>query len=154
MAPNQNRPFPRAVLAGAAFAVGASMILAAAGRQAEPEASPFADAGLVAERTLRFEDLPGGAIAVFDVRAGVPVTTVESGQGHFLRATLRGLVRERRAIEAGGGSVGKDQPFRVAAWNDGRVTLDDLATGRRVELVAFGHSNVEAFARLLPEAGR
>ncbi len=32
----------------------------------------------------------------------------------------------------------RPQPFHLSAWRDGRLTLDDPATGRHVELEAFG----------------
>lgn len=149
-----NRPFPRFALAGAGVVMAGSLAIAiGVGGDVRTE-SPFAPADLVAERSLRFEDRSNGAVAVYDAAKGNPVATIEPGQGHFVRATLRGLVRERRQQEAGGGLAAQDMPFRVAAWSDGRVTLDDPATGRRVELIAFGPDNVAPFARLLDGGAR
>ncbi|MDW8445235.1 MAG: photosynthetic complex assembly protein PuhC [Acetobacteraceae bacterium] len=70
---------------------------------------------------------------------------VPPGEGGFVRATLRGLARERRMNEAGGAEV----PFRVSVWEDGRLTLEDTATGRLVDLGAFGQTQVQTFARLV-----
>jgi putative photosynthetic complex assembly protein len=41
-------------------------------------------------------------------------------------------------------------PFRLALHADGRLTLEDPATSRTIELQAFGPANSGAFARLLP----
>ncbi len=40
-------------------------------------------------------------------------------------------------------------PFHLTRWSDGRLTIDDTATGQLIELEAFGHTNEDAFARLL-----
>ena len=42
-----------------------------------------------------------------------------------------------------------DPPFRLARWSDGRLTLEDPTTGRRIELGAFGPTNAEVFAELM-----
>ncbi|MFY7781768.1 MAG: photosynthetic complex assembly protein PuhC, partial [Tagaea sp.] len=46
-----------------------------------------------------------------------------------------------------------ETPFRLSMWRDGSLVLDDPATGRRVDLRAFGATNRDAFARLLPRSG-
>ncbi len=99
----------------------------------------------IATRELRFEDRPDGAVAIFDARHGTIIALVPPGEGGFVRATLRGLARERRMNDAGGAEV----PFRVSVWEDGRLTLEDTATGRLVDLGAFGHTQVQTFARLV-----
>jgi putative photosynthetic complex assembly protein len=63
---------------------------------------------------------------------------------------MRGLARERRmhGIEA-------SPPFLLTHWSDGRLTLRDTATDRLIDLGAFGHTNLGAFAALLaPPAAR
>lgn len=81
----------------------------------------------------------------FDAHGGEVVTVLQPGTNGFIRATLRGLGRARR-LEG----IGPDAPFHLTAWKDGRLTLDDPTTGRRVDLEAFGITNETAFARLLP----
>jgi putative photosynthetic complex assembly protein len=66
-----------------------------------------------------------------------------------MRGTLRGLARDRRMRD-----LGPEAPFRLVSWTDGRLTLDDTATGRRLDLLAFGQTQAEAFARLLPTGER
>ena len=41
------------------------------------------------------------------------------------------------------------RPFRLTRWSDGRLSLDDPATGRRIELDAFGPTNTAVFAHLM-----
>jgi hypothetical protein len=38
-------------------------------------------------------------------------------------------------------------------WNDGRLTLDDPVSGRRLDLEAFGRDNAGAYAALLTGRG-
>ena len=102
-------------------------------------------ASTVAERMLRFEDRPDGAVAVIDGINGETVELLRGEQG-FVRGALRALARERRARD-----LGPEQPFRLTAHADGRVMLFDPATGSRVDLESFGPSNAAAFARYLPQ---
>ena len=46
---------------------------------------------------------------------------------------MRGLARERRSH-----GFGNDAPFTLTAWRDGELSLTDTATGRSIELTAFG----------------
>ena len=101
----------------------------------------------VATRDLRFEDRADGAVLIYDARATTPFDVVQ-GQNGFLRGTLRGLARTRRSE-----GLDSSKPFHLAAWSDGRLTLDDPATGRHVELEAFGSSNAAVFAHMLPGLG-
>ena len=61
---------------------------------------------------------------------------------------MRGLARERRREGAGDAT-----PFVLTAWSDGRISLDDSATGRTVPLEAFGPTNEGAFAQLFQASG-
>lgn len=101
------------------------------------------DAAAVQTRALRFEDRPDGSIAVIDARSGLVVHRV-TGEAGFVRGTLRGLARERKRL--GGGP---DQAFELVARADGRFTLVDPVTGRRVDLDSFGPVNAAGFAALL-----
>ena len=67
-----------------------------------------------------------------------------TGENGFLRGTLRGFARTRRADQ-----VSSEMPFRVTGYEDGRLTLADPSTGRVVELEAFGSANEAVFVRLL-----
>ena len=106
---------------------------------ATPEAAPVRTADLV------FEDRPDGSIAVRDAHDRALIDVVPPATNGFLRVLLAGQVRERRREAIGAPSV----PFHLTSWSDGRLTLDDPATHKLIELDAFGPDNAGVFARLL-----
>ncbi len=106
---------------------------------ATPDATPVRQADLV------MEDHDDGSISVFDAQTHGLVDTVPPKTNGFLRVVLAGMVRERRREDIGSPS----RPFHLTRWSDGRLTLDDAATHRLIELNAFGETNEGAFARLL-----
>jgi putative photosynthetic complex assembly protein len=97
-----------------------------------------------AVREFRFEDRPDGSIAVLDANGLGSVMEIEPGTNGFLRSTMRGLARERKRAGATA-----QIPFRLSAHADGRLTLEDPATGRRVDLGSFGPANSAVFARIM-----
>lgn len=137
-------PFPRNVLIIAGSVVLLSIMAAAAGRitgagNSAPTAAP------VVSRDLLFRDRPDGGVAVFDARdTSAPIEIVAPATNGFLRATMRGLARQRLRQDAD-----VEVPFRLTEWADGRLTLTDPTTGRRVEMEAFGITNEQVFADLL-----
>jgi putative photosynthetic complex assembly protein len=139
-----SRPFPRAPLIGAAVLVGLTIVLAAGVRlSGVGVAQPTTQA--VEVRKLHFLDRKDGGITVSDAAAGDRIVDIVKPEtGYFLRATLRGLAQQRKREDEGAGT-----PFVLTGWNDGRLTLDDPVTGRRVDLEAFGETNEEVFAKLL-----
>jgi len=95
---------------------------------------------------LRFFDQPDGAVRVST--AGGEDRMIPTATGGFVRGVLRSLVRERRAR-----GLGADQPFRVTQWSDGAVTIQDLATGRTLNLNAYGPTNRLDFVALISPPG-
>ena len=98
----------------------------------------------VESRDLNFMDGQGGAVLVLDHRDGKVVETLPPGSNGFVRVVLRGLARERKL-----GDIGPQPPFRLARHANGQLTLTDTASGKQVDLDAFGAANVGAFARLM-----
>lgn len=138
--------FPRIALWGAAGVIALSIALAAAGqRQARlPPASTDAfDLTKPTAVTLLFDDLANGGVAVLDGETGASITTLAPGSNGFVRGVMRGLARERRLH-----GLDRTKPFSLARWPDGRLTLDDPATGRHIELAPFGATNQAAFGEL------
>lgn len=148
-----NQPFPRGLLVGAALLVGLSLVTVAAVRiRGLATASAPADinqSATVIARELRFEDRSDGGVAVFDVQSKKSLDVIPGGSNGFLRATLRGLARDRRSR-----GIGSEVPFRLSQRADGQVILEDPTTQRRVYLAAFGATNANAFARLLTATER
>ena len=137
-------PLPRGLIIGAGVLLMFTICAVAVVRlQASAKQSNQAVV-LEQSRDLRFEDRDDGSVAVLDAKNQQLVARLAPGTNGFVRGTLRGLARERRQH-----NEGSAQAFRLAAWSNGHLTLDDLATGRRLELGAFGPINANDFARLL-----
>lgn len=140
-----DRPFPRGVLLGAAALLGVAVMAAGFARVTGIGITTNPSAAPVESLALRFADRSDGAVEVLRADdAAQLVGVLEPGTNGFIRSVVRGLVRERRA-----NGVGESPAFELTRWADGRLSLADPATGRSVELSAFGASNAGAFGRLL-----
>lgn len=135
---------PRGALIGAGILVLASLLMVATARLTGygPAKPPVSAA--VTQLDLRFEDRSDGAVLIYAQDTDRLVDTLAPGTNGFVRGVLRGLVRERRADH-----IGPTPPFRLTRWADGRLSLDDLSTGRHVDLEVFGPTNAGAFADIL-----
>ena len=134
--------FPRWILYFAGGIIAFSLISVALVRITGNGPDQIA-AAAVAERMLRFDDMPNGGVLVTDGVTGVRVAELQGEQG-FVRGALRALTRERSARD-----IGSKQPFKLTARVDGRLTLDDPSTGRRIDLESFGPTNSSVFFRFL-----
>jgi putative photosynthetic complex assembly protein len=115
-----------------------------------PAASPVAmreqaHIAPVKSRDLRFVDRADGAVLIEDAGNGAIASVIAPGQETgFIRGVMRGLARERRSR-----GIGDGPSFNLTLWQDGQLSLTDSATGRAIELTAFGTANRAAFAVLL-----
>ncbi|MFL5254096.1 MAG: photosynthetic complex assembly protein PuhC [Rhodopila sp.] len=136
--------FPRAILIAVGAAVVLSILAAAAGRMwGESYTAPTAP--LVASRDLLFKDLPDGGVAIYDAHdQSAPISIAAPMTNGFLRASMRTLASTRKNW-----NEDRNVPFRLTAWADGRLTLEDPTTHRIVEMEAFGIDNEKVFAALL-----
>ena len=135
--------FPRGPLFGVAALLAVTLGGAGVSRiQGGPTAMPTTVAAVA--RDITFEDRQDGALIVTDAQNGAVLGIVEPGTNGFLRATMRGLARQR--IQQG---IGREAAFRLTAWQDGRLTLEDPTIKRRLDLEAFGPTNAAAFATFL-----
>ncbi len=143
---------PKGALMLACGLVVVSLAATSAARIAQlpPAAIPAAvrtseHARIVTTRNLRFTDRADGAVVIEDVTArrlaGTVAPFTESG---FVRSVMRGLARDRRMR-----GLGADAPFALTLWSNGQLSLTDTATGRALELGAFGPTNRAAFMALL-----
>ena len=139
---------PRLPLAAMALLVLISLAGVIGVRWAGTGSQQQADAATVARRSLHFADRPDGSVAVSDARSGELLLSVAPGTNAFLRSTMRSMARERRRQ-----GQGPAEPFELLARADGRLTLLDPGTARRIDLESFGPSNAAVFIRLLPAAG-
>lgn len=144
----ETKGMPREVLIFAAVLIAVVIIGAGTARLTGfgRAAPPVAEA--VQSVSLRFEDQEDGSVLVRRGNDGALIYRVAPETNGFMRQTLRGLVRDRRRS-----GLGDETPFVLTYWKDGRLTLDDPAIDRRLELEFFGHTNAGAFALLLQASG-
>jgi putative photosynthetic complex assembly protein len=122
-----------------------SLVLAVWTRLSGADITQMPPAKPVMTRYLQFVDRADGAVVVLDARrAAKPIQILPPGSNGFVRATMRSFARDRRSRD-----IGAAAPFRLSASADGRLTLEDPATGRSIELEAFGHTNAGVFAGFL-----
>lgn len=141
---NSEPNVPRGLLLGAVALVALAMVAAGAGRLWDFGSTRVALAAPVETADLRFEDRKDGAIVVRPVAAPDVVRVLEPGTNGFVRTALRSMAQERLVKGAG-----PEVPFRLARQPGGGLWLEDLATGRRIGLDAFGAGNAKAFVQLL-----
>lgn len=142
--PVRDNSVPRRPLIAAGLLIGFSLVLATTARLTGIGRVSLPEAEIVTIRELRFVDRPDGLVAVLEPTDGRELEILPAGTNGFLRGVLRGLARDRKLAGFDDGP-----PFRLIRWSDGRLSLDDPTTGRRVDLGAFGQGNAQAFARLV-----
>ena len=138
---------PTLPLGALGLLVALSVVGTAAVRLSGVSAQQRADAPTTQQLQLRFDDGPQGSLLVHEAGSGrLLYAAAQPGADGFLRSTVRGMARERKRR-----GLNDTAPFALLARADGRLTLLDPATGRRIDLEAFGPTNAGVFARLLQE---
>ncbi|MDZ7812801.1 MAG: photosynthetic complex assembly protein PuhC [Ideonella sp.] len=135
---------PKVPLAAMATLILMTLLAVAGVRVSGLSAQQQPDAPSLSVRQLHFEDQADGGIAMRDAQSGALLGTVAPGTNGFLRSAMRGLARERKRQ-----SQGSEMPFELHARADGRLTLIDPGTQRRIDLESFGPSNMAVFAQLV-----
>jgi putative photosynthetic complex assembly protein len=136
--------FPRGALLGAAALMTLAIVAAGGARLTGFGTSHVPDGEPLESRDLRFVDRSDGAVVITEVETGRVVDVAAPGTNGFLRSTMRGLARDRKRRD-----LGAEAPFRLTRWADGRLSLRDEATGRSIDLGAFGPTNAAVFAHLM-----
>lgn len=149
--PQDNSP-PRVAIVAIVTLLCVTFLLIAVARRA----NPAPEAGLPpvtalkpihAEAALHFADRTDGAVIISAATDGKVVVVLQPGTHGFVRGVLRGLARDRRMQ-----GIGAGPPFVLTQWHDGQLTLRDTATGRTIDLRAFGVTQTAAFAAILGAA--
>lgn len=143
------QPFPIKALYAVAALIAFALTAVAVARISGLSSAQVVESPAVDVLDLRFDDQAGGAVLVREAHSGEAVARLPPASNGFVRGVLRSLVRDRRARDLGG-----DLPFRLVRHSDGRLTLEDLATGQVIALDAFGAVNAGAFAALLNSRSR
>ncbi|WP_293899411.1 photosynthetic complex assembly protein PuhC [Phenylobacterium sp.] len=142
-------PFPKGALIAASALIGFSLIATGAVRlarlSAPSDVAATPQAAPVRSVEVRFFDETDGSVSVRESRSNQVVTSLAPGTNGFVRSVMRGLVHDRKRR-----GLGADAPFRISQWAGGRLALEDPATGRLIDLDAFGNTNKDAFAQMLP----
>ena len=141
---SSDRRFPRGALIGAGLLVCTAIAAASAASIGGIGLSRVVDSVPLAIRDLRFEDRPEGGVAVIEAKDNKTIQVLAPGNDGFVRIVLRGFARERLRQDQD-----RQIPFRLTRWADGRFSVEDPATGRRVDLGAFGSANAASFAKLM-----
>ena len=136
---------PRLLLGGAVGLLGFAILAVVIGREGGVGLTQMPPAKVVEAVEIRADDEADGSITIREDGTGRLVGTVAPGQDNFIRATLRGFAQSR--LREG---LTREKPFRLTRFDDGSLTLDDAVTGRKVNFGAFGPTNAQAFARLMP----
>ncbi|MEQ8514618.1 MAG: photosynthetic complex assembly protein PuhC [Chromatocurvus sp.] len=105
------------------------------------------DSPVVHEVALRFVDIEGGEVHVFEETSGRRVATLEPAQDSFIRGVMRGMARERRSRD-----IDMKPPFNLISYADGSMIVEDPSVGMHINLVAFGPTNIGSFRTLLNKA--
>jgi putative photosynthetic complex assembly protein len=143
-----HEPFPRGALIAAGALVGLSLIAAVVGRWEKthvPQPDAVAAVHPVKSIDLNFADMADGSIKVTATDSGRLVASLAPGGDGFIRGVMRGLARDRISRH-----IGAAPPFRLMQSADGRLSLEDTATRRLIDLEAFGQGNRASFLQLLP----
>ena len=143
---------PRTALLAVAALLAATLVLVATARTsggAGPtlEQEERDGAAVATEAALRFEDRADGAVVVRRAADDAVVLVLQPGTHGFVRGVMRGFARDRRSRGLHSGP-----PFLLTRWRDGRLTLSDTATGRSIDLLAFGSTQTASFAAILGAA--
>lgn len=89
---------------------------------------------------LLFVDLPDGGVLVQRAGDGTVLAQIQMGEGGFVRATLRSLIREQPNTR---------HHFRLAMTEQGQLLLWHPISGRVLDLKAYGPSNRQVFLEFI-----
>ncbi|WP_085340014.1 photosynthetic complex assembly protein PuhC [Aquidulcibacter paucihalophilus] len=146
-----HEPFPKGALFAAGSLIALSLTAAAVGRyqNLNPPTDAIVSAPIPSQLLkMRFNDEPDGSVIVLNADTGATIDTIAPGEDAFIRAVMRGFVRDRKLRK-----IGAEVPFNLSRYPNKRLTMSDPTTGKEIDLRAFGPTNEGAFARFLAEPG-
>ncbi len=142
--PHDGKQFPVGVLYAAAALIALTLILTLVGRLTGLGTVGVPEAAVAHQVEVQFIDEGAEGLVMASVSTGLPLARVAPGDDGFVRGVLRGMNRTRMLER-----IDQSKPFLLTEWADGRITLLDESTNRQIDLLGFGATNFEAFARLV-----
>jgi putative photosynthetic complex assembly protein len=139
----QHQPFPPGAMLALGGLVLFSLLAVVIAMANDYKADTTFAAEVAQQRDLRFIDHGAGAVGIHDADNDELVLSLAPGEDNFIRGVVRSMARDRRSR-----GMGQDTPFRLSRYDNGQLTLTDLATTRQINLNAFGSTNATAFSRL------
>jgi putative photosynthetic complex assembly protein len=146
-------PFPRGALLAAGALVAGCLISVSVVRLSEwDQGRPGLMAGMedtapvLRERHVTFREHEDQTLTVLDAQNGLVIARYRPSEAGFVRGLLRGLRRDRL-----GQAEPFALPFRIIAFSDGRLAVEDPASGRRIDAGAFGADNRSTIEALLTQ---
>jgi putative photosynthetic complex assembly protein len=144
--PFEGRPFPRGVLIGAAALIAFVIAAVALVRLTGVGGTETPPAPVQFSVELRFDEQDDGKTLVYAATDPEAIAVLESGVDGYVLGVLRAMARERRGYD-----VAMSEPYQLMLLEDGRLIFRDTATGREIDLRAFGPTNAQSFADLLDD---
>ena len=143
------RPIPPAIIIGGALVMAVSLLAVSSARMGvAPRQTRPVDVAVASYDFRVAAPDASGIETVLSARDGARVAPLSRRGDDFLPSLVETL-RQERVLKGVSGA----QPFRLLRFADGRVSLEDLATGRELNLESFGSVN-EANAGRLIDQGR
>ena len=134
---------PTVPLVGAAVVVALVFTLAIRARMSGAGASREPLSVPVDQRAIRFVPEGDGSLAVYDATSGQVSIRLAAGTNGFIFGMLRGIEYRRNVAH-----TDPSTPLALTRWRDGRITLDDPATGMHVVANSFGSTQLASFEQL------
>lgn len=135
---------PRSILLAAGAMMLATIIFALIARTTDIGAVRFEPGAALESRDLRFVTMANGDLAVQDARDGATLDVLPAKRDGFVKIILRSAGQERNLA-----GIGADQPFRLSRLQNDQIIFEDLSTGRKLLLTAFGGPNEAVFSKYL-----
>lgn len=146
--PQSDRPFPLFPLLGAGGLILISLLSVGWVRWYDVPAGQQAPVvETLRSKSLFFVDRPSGEVDVREAGSDELIAVLPVGEHGFIRSTLRGMARARKAR-----GVGAETPFTLEQRKNGQLLLIDPVTGQAIDLWAFGAVNARSFADFLNDA--